>query len=136
MADAEVLLARAAARAGGVFAVPAVGLAWLLRGTAGALSALGAVVLVVGVLALTARSLAWAAAHGPVALQATALGGFMLRLVIYAGAIVALRPVEAIDGPVLAITVASTTIVVLATEVRFALRNSQIWWVDAAQRRM
>lgn len=124
-------MARAAERVGVVLAVPIVALAGLLRGVAGALTALAGVVLVVGVVALTGRSLAWAAGHGPAVLQAVALGGFALRLMIYAGAIVALRPVEAIDGPVLALTVAVTAVVVLATEARFALRNRQLWWVDA-----
>ncbi len=122
-------MARAALRVGVVLAILAVIIAGTFRGLPGALTALGAVVLVVGQFAITGRSLAWAAKFGPTAVQATALGGFGLRLMIYAGLIIALRPVEAIDGPVLAITTAASLILLLAYEVRLVMTHSEMWFV-------
>lgn len=132
MVDSEVTMARAAVRVGLVLTIPVVGLAWLLRGQSGGLTALGAVVLVIGTFALTGHSMAWAARIGPVALQAVALGGFMLRLMLYAIGIVVLGPVDAVDGPVLAITVAVAMVVLLAYEVRLVLQHREFWWVTTA----
>lgn len=124
-------MTRAALRVGGLLAVAAVVVAAAVRGTAGALTALGGVGLVVGSFAVTGWSLAWAARHGPGSLQAVALGGFLLRLVVYALAIVALSPVRAVDGPVLAVTVAVAAVVLLSAEVRLLLRRGELWWVQA-----
>ena len=63
-------------------------------------------------------------------LQGVALGGLFVRLVLYAVLLIALSPVEAVDGPVLAATVAVATIVLLTYETRFVLRTSQLWWLD------
>ncbi len=127
-------MARAALGVGAALAVPVVGTAWVLRDLAGALTALGALVVVIGQFVLTARSLAWAAKKGPVAVQATALGGFGLRLMFYAGLILALRPVEAIDGPVLAIVTAVSLVILLAFEVRLVMNHSEMWFIDADAR--
>jgi hypothetical protein len=132
--DNELTMARAALRVGAVVTAPVVLVALLLRGVPAGLTALGAVALVVGNFYVTGRSLAWAARIGPVALQATALGGFMVRLVVYAAAIVLLRPVEAIDGPVLAISAAVAMVVVLAYEVRLVSSHRELWFVDAGVR--
>lgn len=127
-------MARAALGVGAALSVPVVGIAWLVRDLPGALTALGALVIVIGQFVLTARSLAWAAKKGPVAVQATALGGFGLRLMFYAGLILALRPVEAIDGPVLAIVTAVSLVILLAWEVRLVMRHSEMWFIDADAR--
>jgi hypothetical protein len=132
--DNELTMARGAVRVGAIVAAPVVLAALVLRGIPGALTALGAVVLVVGNLYVTGRSLSWAAKIGPVALQATALGGFLVRLVVYAAAIVVLRPVEAIDGPVLAISTALAMVVVLAYEVRLVTSHPEMWFVDTSVR--
>ncbi|MBW3620657.1 MAG: hypothetical protein KY461_10465, partial [Actinobacteria bacterium] len=126
----ERTMAEAAVRVGVVAAVPVVVAALALRGAAGALTALGAVLLVVGNFYVTGRSLDWAARFGPTALQATALGGFLVRLVLFAAAIVVLRPVDAIDGPVLAISAAVAMVVVLAYEVRLVSSHRELWFVD------
>jgi hypothetical protein len=130
MVDSEVAMARTAVRVGALLAVPTVALAWLLRGPAAGLTALGAVLFVTGLFWLNGHSLAWAGRRGPTVLQAVALGGFFLRLVTYAALIVLLRPIEAIDGHVLAISTAVTTIIVLAVEVRFVLRHGEFWFVQ------
>ena len=130
-ASAEVLMANKAVTVGLLLAVAAVAIVAPWRGWSGALTALGAVVLVVGNFVATGRSLAWAATKSLAVLQGVALGGLFARLVLYAVLIVVLNPVEAIDGPVLAVTVALSTIVLLTYETRFVLRTSQLWWVDA-----
>lgn len=137
MVDNEVTMARAAVRVGAAVAVPVVGVSWLLRGVDGGLTALGAVLLVVGTFYVTGRTLHWAGNISPTVLQAVALGGFFIRLVLYAALIVLLRPVEAVDGPVLAISTAVTLVVVLAAEVRLVLRHAEFWWVlpEAGPRR-
>lgn len=129
-------MARAALGVGAVLSVPVVGVAYLVRDLAGALTALGALVVVIGQFVLTARSLAWAAKKGPTVVQATALGGFGLRLMFYAGLILALRPVEAIDGPVLAIVTAVSLVILLAWEVRLVMSHSEMWFIDADARPM
>lgn len=125
-------MASAALRIGAVVAVPVVVTAWMLRGDAAGLTALGAVLLVVGNFAATGWSLDWAGRHGLAMLQGVALGGFLLRLIMYAIGIVLLTPVEAIDGPVLAVSVAVTTIVLLATEVWLLSHRAELWWVHPA----
>ncbi len=132
--DNELTMARAALRVGVIVAVPVVLAAAALRGTAAGVTALAAVAVVVANFYVTGRSLSWAAKIGPAALQATALGGFLVRLVIYAGAIVLLRPVEAIDGPVLAISAAVAMVVVLAYEVRLVTSHRELWFVDTSVR--
>lgn len=132
--ETEHAMARAALRVGALLAVPLVLGALALRGTAGALTAFGAVVFVAGNFYVTGRSLQWAAKLGPVVLQAVALGGFLARLMLYGVMIVVLRPVEAIDGPVLAISAAVALVVVLAYEVRLVSTDPRIWMVDTGLR--
>lgn len=132
MTDVETVLARAAARAGAVLAAPVTLTALALRGPSGALAALAGVVLVAGVVALTGRSLSWAARHGLSALLVVALGGFALRLSGYAVGVALLRDIAVIDGHVLAVAVAVSAIVVLSVEARVALLDRRLWWVDAA----
>lgn len=136
MVDSEVTMARTAVRVGAVLVVPVVAVAFAVRGLAGGLTALGAVVGVVGLFYLNGRTLGWAGDRGPAVLQAVALGGFFLRLVAYAALIVLLRPVEAIDGPVLAISTAVTMIIVLAYEVRLVTRHTEFWFVQPAVQRV
>ncbi|MBW3661539.1 MAG: hypothetical protein KY469_00445 [Actinobacteria bacterium] len=122
-------MARAALPVGLALAVLAVLTVFPVRGAAGALTALAAVVFVVGNFYLTGRALAWAGRISLSVLQAVALGGFFLKLVVLAIALVLLRPIEAIDGPVLAITTVVATVVVLVAEVRLVSRRSSFWWL-------
>ena len=55
--------------------------------------------------------------------------GFLLRLSLYGGGVVALRGVESLDATTLAITTAFATVALLAVEVRFVLRHPEFWWV-------
>lgn len=129
MVDNEVAMTRAGARVSVLVGAVLVVGAGALRGLPGAATALGAAVLVGGNFVLTGRSLAWAARRSPTVLQAVALGGFFVRLVVYAVGTVLLRDVEAVDGPVLAASVVAATVVLLAYEARLALRHQQLWWV-------
>lgn len=125
-------MARAAVRVGAAITVPVAGTAWLLRGPAGAASALGGVVLVIASFAGTGWSLHWAGRHGRSVLQAVALGGFGLRLGLYAIVLVLLEPVPAVDGPALAVATAAALVVLLVHETRLLSRRAELWWVRPA----
>jgi hypothetical protein len=128
-------LALVALRALAVLAVPALALGWLAAGPGGLLAAGIAVAVVGAMYLLSGLLLSWAAPMGPSALMAAALGGFGLRLALYALLIVLLRPVEAISGPTLAVTAAALLVLTLAWEVRHVGRNPALFWVDAAAAR-
>lgn len=125
----EAGMARVAVRVGAVAALPIVATAGVLRGSAAALTALGAVLLVVASFYVTGRSLTWAASRGPAMLLGVALGGYLVRLSLYGTLLILLRPIEAIDGPVLAISLATAVVVVLAYEVRLVTSHPELWWL-------
>jgi len=76
--------------------------------------------------------MSWAARIGPTALMAAVLGGYLLRLLIYALLIVLLRPVETIHGPSLAITAAVLLLAALAWDVRLVSRVPSFYWVNTS----
>lgn len=127
---AETVMIGAAARAAAVLAPLLVVAAWWLRGPAGALSALAAVALVVGVFVSTGWSLRWAAGRGPAVLQTVAVGGFAARLALYALGVVLLAPLEAIDGHALAASTAVALVALLGYEAWLLSRRSELWWID------
>lgn len=127
---AEFAMARAAARVVVPAAVPATAIAWAVRGARGGLTALAAVAFVAVWFGLSGLSLGWAARRSLALLQAVALGGFALRVGALGIAMVALAPVAAIDGPVLAITVGAGVVLLLTYEVWYVLRRADLWWVD------
>lgn len=129
----EAAMTRAALRFGAVALLPTAGLALWLRGPAGAATAVGGVVLLVAWFALSGLSLAWAARRDLVLLQAVAVGGFAVRLAILAAIMVALEPVEALDAPVLAVTVSVGMVALLVHEVRFVLGRADLWWLRLDQ---
>lgn len=130
----ETTMVRAALRAGFLVAIVMMAVFALLSGTAAALTALGGVSFVTAMFAVTGRSLGWAADRSPTVVQGVALGGFFLRLVLYAALIVVLRPVEAIDGTALAVSAAVAMVAILALETRLVLTHREFWFVDAAAR--
>lgn len=127
---AETVMMGAAARASAVLAPLLVATAWWLRGPAGAVSALGGVALVVGVFLSTGWSLRWAAGRGPAVLQTVAVGGFVVRLALYALGVVLLAPLEAIDGHALAASTAVALVALLGYEAWLLSRRSELWWID------
>lgn len=102
----------------------------VLVGREGALGAAIAVAVVAGSLLLSGAGMSLAAPFGPHALMAAVLGGYLLKLMIYALLIVLLRDVESIHGESLAITAAVLLIVALVRQVRVALRDQRLFWVS------
>lgn len=131
----ELRLAAAAMRFVGAFAVPVVVVAWLAAGRDGAISAGLGVALVAGTFGVSAALLSLAARFGPAAIMGAALGGFLVRMLIYAVLLVVLRPVEAIHGPSLAISVAVVMIATLVLEARYVTRTPGFYWLDPAAAR-
>ena len=128
----ELRLARSAVMFIVVLGVPVVAVAGVLGGGPGALSAgIGALV-VIGMFLMAGATMSWAARISPAALMGAVLGGYLVRLVIYALLIVLLRPVEWLSGTSLAISTAILLVAVLAWEVRVASRNPSMFWIDPA----
>lgn len=90
------------------------------------------VAVVAGTLLLSGATMSLAAPFGPSALMAAVLGGYVLKLVIYAMLIVLLGDVEAIDGPSLAVTAAILLVVALVWQTRRILRDRRLFWVMAS----
>ena len=128
----ELRLARSAALLLLALSVPAIAIAFAAAGANGAKSAAIGAAVVIGMFLMTGTMLSWAAKIGPTALFAAALGGYAVRLLIYAGLIVLLRPIEWIHGPSLAISAAVLLVIALAWEVRLVGRNPSLFWIDPA----
>ena len=128
----ELRLARSAVGFLLVLGVPVIAVAGMFAGLAGALSsAIGAAV-VIGMFLMAGATMSWAARISPAALMGAVLGGYLVRLLVYALLILLLRPVEWLSGPSLAISTAVLLVAVLAWEVRVASRNPAMFFVDAA----
>lgn len=130
--DHEALLGRAAVRVVAVLALPVVGISWVLRGSDAAATAIGGLALVALGQWVTGRSLSWAARRSLTILHVVTLGGFLVRLAVYATLIILLAPTDMVDGPVLAASVALTVVAVLAVETRMVLRDNSFWWLDSS----
>lgn len=131
----ELDLAKGAVKALAVAGIPVLGLAWTLAGTGGLLGAGISLAIVSGMYLLSGALLSFAAKLGPGALMGAALGGFALRLMIYALLMVLLRPVEAIHGPSLAVSAAVLLVFSLVWEARAVSRMPNLYWIDAAAAR-
>ena len=93
--------------------------ALLLGGAAGAWSAALAVAVVAVNFLLAAVSLSWAARVSPVALMATALGGFLVRMALLTAVILAVRHASWINLSAFAITILATHLGLLFWEMRY-----------------
>ncbi|MDP8977454.1 MAG: hypothetical protein M3N17_02540 [Actinomycetota bacterium] len=133
--DVELHLARSAVVLATLLAPPVVGVAALAAGGGGALGAAIGAAVVAGMFVMSGATLSWAARLGPTALMGAALGGYLLRLMIYALLIVLLRPVEAIHGPSLAVSAAVLLVAALVWEVRVVSRLPGAFWVRTEARR-
>ena len=96
----------------------ALGVAAVLRGGEGAASAAFALAVVAANFALAAASLSWAARISTGLYLGTALGGYVVRLVIITGVVIAVRNVNWIDLPTLGITLISAHLGLLTWELR------------------
>ena len=92
--------------------------AGLIWGVDGAFSAAFAVALVLGNLALSAALLGWAARISLALLMAAALGGFILRLVLLAAVVYAVKDQGWVDIVALGITLIVTHLGLLVWETR------------------
>lgn len=128
----ELQLARSAVLFLLVLGGPVIAVAGLLQGSAGALSAAIGAAVVIGMFLMAGALMSWAARISPAALMGAVLGGYLVRLMIYAGLIVLLRPVAWLDGPSLAISTAVLLVAVLVWEVRVVSRTPNLFWVNAA----
>jgi hypothetical protein len=93
--------------------------AGLVAGWNGAWSALLAIAVVAVNFLLAAVSLSWAARTSPVALMATALGGFLVRMGLLTAVILAVRHASWINLSALAITILATQLGLLFWEMRY-----------------
>ena len=128
----ELRLARSAALFLVVLGLPVIAIAGLVAGAPGAASAAVGAAVVIGMFMMAGATMSWAARIGPAALMGAVLGGYLVRLFIYAALIILLRDVAWISGPVLAISTAVLLVAVLIWEVRIASRNPTLFWVDAS----
>lgn len=126
----ELRMARAALLAVAVLAVPCVAVASLAVGREGAIGAGVATAVVAGMFAMSGAMTSWAARLGPTVLMGAVLGGYLLRMVVYALLIVLLRPVEAIHGRSLAVTAAVLLVGALIWEVRLVSRVPGFFWLN------
>ena len=127
----ELRLARSAAIFLVVLGIPVIAIAGLLDGPEGAASAAIGAAVVIGMFLMAGATMSWAARISPAALMGAVLGGYLVRLMIYAGLIILLRPVEWLSGTSLAISTAVLLVAVLAWEVRVASRTPSLFWVNA-----
>jgi hypothetical protein len=130
----ELRIARSAAAAVLVLSVPVVGIAALAVGREGAIGAAVGAGVVLGMFVLAGGLVTLAAPFGPSAILAATLGGFALRLVLYAVLMVVLTPIEAIHGPSLAIAAAVLLLSALAWEARHVSRIPDFFWVRTEER--
>src|SRR6476659_4264894 len=99
---------------------PAIVLAgFVAQGAAGAWSALLAVGIVVMNLLVAAGSLAWAARRSPNLLMATALFGFLARMLVLTGIVYLVKGQPWINLPTLAIAILVTHLGLLFWEMRY-----------------
>jgi len=98
------------------FIVAVAGLVW---GIDGALSALFALVLVVGNFLLSAALLTWCARISPHMLMIGALGGFIVRLAVITVAVLAIKDAGWVDLVALGLTVIVTHLGLLIWETRY-----------------
>jgi len=92
------------------------GLAW---GAAGAVSAAIGLLLVALNFLAAAGALSWAAPQGGSVVMAAVLGGYLLRLIVLLGIVLALQQVAWLNIPVLVVTLAVTHLALLTWELRY-----------------
>lgn len=109
--------------------------AGLVRGGAGAWSAAAAVLVVTVNLVGSAVSLGWAARRSPAALMGTALGGFLVRMIVLTLAVWAVKGQAWADLPTLAVTILVTHLGLLFWETRYVSANLAFPGLKPAPRR-
>ena len=105
-----------ALRAGAVALIPCAGVAWAVKGVAGALAALVALAIVVANIAVSGLILLVAARKAPENFPMIAMPSYALRMVAVFAALAAARTTDAIDPGTFTITFALGVVVILAYE--------------------
>lgn len=96
--------------------VVASGFIW---GMGGAFSSALGYLLVIGNLAAAAALMAWGARTSPVALMGATLGGFVARLVVLAGVVLAVAQLSFFEPVPIAITIITSHLGLLVWEIRY-----------------
>ena len=91
----------------------------LIWGLGGAFSSALGYVLVIGNLAAAAALMAWGARTSPVALMGATLGGFVARLVVLAGIVLAVAQLSFFEPVPIAITIITSHLGLLVWEIRY-----------------
>ncbi|MGH2676565.1 MAG: hypothetical protein ACRDKA_08075 [Actinomycetota bacterium] len=121
--SAERVMVRRAAAAGALAAPVALAAGLAADGTAGAWSALLAMALVVANFAAHGLSLSWAATISIPVLQAVALGGFVVRMAVFVGALFALDRAPFFRPAIFAVAAVASILSLLVYETRLAVRG-------------
>lgn len=108
------------------------GVAWIVAGPAGAISALIGLALVLVLFGASALLLAWVAERAGTSFVGTLVGGAFLRLGLYAATLMGLSTVDAIHRPSLALATAVAVAVTLGYELYLLHNSPRLFWVDAA----
>lgn len=127
----ELRLARSAVLFLVVLGGPTLLISWLAAGMPGVWGAGLGLAVVIGMFLMAGATMSWAARISSAALMGAVLGGYLVRLIIYAVLIVVLGDAEWLSGTTLAVATAVLLVAVLAWEVRVASRNPSLFWVDA-----
>lgn len=112
-------------------AVPVIAAAGALVGSAAALSAAIGVGFVALLFGMGAWLLVWSVDRRPGLTVAILVGGVVVRLMLYAAALLGLSQLAWVHRPSLALATAAAVLIALTYEVR-ALRGSpELFWIDA-----
>lgn len=128
----ELRLARSAAVFLLILGAPTLFISWLAAGMPGLWGAGIGVTVVIGMFLMAGATTSWAARISPAALMGAVLGGYLVRLIIYAVLIVVLGDAQWLSGTTMAVATAALLVAVLGWEVRVASRNPSMFWVDAS----
>ena len=126
---AGMVLARGAVLAVAALAVPVVGVAAVLHGTAGLTGAAAGLALVLVLFGASALLHAWAGGLPNQVWAAVMAAGFAGRLALYTLALAGLALLDALHWPSLALATAVGFVVTLAVEVRALMKRPELFWL-------
>ena len=115
----EGLIARHMARHALMIAPAVIVVAGLVRGVHGGISAAIGLALCAANFLISAQILSWAVRRSVGAIYGAIFGGFVLRLGVLTGIVLALKPVSFVDIPVLVLTLAIAHFALLVWETRY-----------------
>lgn len=125
----EWALAWQACRALVALTVPAVGIATLAAGSAGAVSAAMGLALVGGLFGFSVLLTSAVGRVGSQTALAVATGAVVLRLAVYLAVLLAMLSMANLHPPSMAITALAALTVTLTHEIRYMVRTPQLVWL-------